>query len=138
MTGADDQAPSDGAPSATGDAVDRAELEQGPGHPRESDVLPAAPVAGIAEVLTAVAGLQETVLGIRDALSMAEVRLSNLEVAADAASKQIAFLPPQMRMLAARIEGLTTSISEPRFAAYTATTQANRPQNPVATFDTSR
>lgn len=117
MTAADDQAPSDGAPPATEDAVDRPELERGMGHPREGDVMPAASVAGITEVLTAVAGLQETVSGMRDALCAAEARLSNLEMATDVASRQIAFLPPQIRMLAAKIEGLTTSVSEPRLRA---------------------
>lgn len=116
MTGADDQAPRDGAPPAAEDAVDRSQREQRLDDPRERPT-PAASMPGAAEVLTAVAGLQETVSGMRDVLSSAEARVSKLEAAVDLASRQIAFLPPQLRMLAARIEGLTMSISEPRLRA---------------------
>jgi molecular chaperone GrpE (heat shock protein) len=44
-----------------------------------------------------------------------EARLENLETAMDTTAKQVAFLPPQVRQLSSKIEGLNTSISEPRY-----------------------
>ena len=44
-----------------------------------------------------------------------EARLGDLETAMATTAKQVAFLPPQVRQLSSKIEGLNTSISEPRY-----------------------
>src|SRR5580692_6428623 len=42
-------------------------------------------------------------------------RLESLETTTGATSNQIGYLPPQVRMLAGKIDGLTASISESRY-----------------------
>src|SRR5262245_43735230 len=42
-------------------------------------------------------------------------RLESLESTAGATSNQLGYLPPQLRMLAGKIDGLTASISESRY-----------------------
>jgi molecular chaperone GrpE (heat shock protein) len=117
MNGSHDVDPNPSTSPATDGEAGCAGAGQEPDAPRGGDVLPTAPPACAVDVLTVVAGLQETVREMRDVLSAAETRLSTLEAAADAAGKQIAFLPPQMRMLAAKIDGVATSVSEPRLRA---------------------
>jgi len=71
---------------------------------------------------------QENPLGIIEAiqagvgdtsgkLSAIMARLESLEATAGAIMNQINYLPPQVRMLAGKIDGLTASISESRYRA---------------------
>lgn len=54
---------------------------------------------------------------LREQLGAADERLGLLQQAVDNAARQIAFVPPQVRMLGGKIEGLATSLSEPRVRA---------------------
>src|SRR5262245_23600228 len=46
--------------------------------------------------------------------NLIQERLDALTAAVDAAAKQVAFLPPQVRSLGAKVEGLATSVSDSR------------------------
>lgn len=52
-----------------------------------------------------------------DRLLAIERRLASLEESAEETAKRVAFLPSQVRLLAGKIDGLATSISEPRYRA---------------------
>lgn len=51
---------------------------------------------------------------IEASLNDLRARTARLEESVEGASRQIGFLPPQVRQLGSRIDGLTASISEPR------------------------
>jgi molecular chaperone GrpE (heat shock protein) len=55
--------------------------------------------------------------GVQDTLAAVEARLAYLETNLDTTAKQISFLPPQMRLLGNKIEGVAASLSEPRYRA---------------------
>ncbi len=44
-----------------------------------------------------------------------QTRLGNLEAALDAIAKQVSFLPPQIRLLIGKVDGVATAISEPHY-----------------------
>ena len=54
---------------------------------------------------------------LSDRLVALQDRLASLEAAVESATRQIAFIPPQVRMLGNRIEGIATAITEPRYRA---------------------
>jgi molecular chaperone GrpE len=54
---------------------------------------------------------------VRGSLTAILERLEKLEEAAATTAKQVGYLPPQVRMLGNKVEGLATSISEPRYRA---------------------
>ena len=54
---------------------------------------------------------------VRELLVAILGRLEKLEEAAGTTAKQVGYLPPQVRILGSKVEGLTTSISEPRHRA---------------------
>jgi hypothetical protein len=52
---------------------------------------------------------------IGEGIASLQKRLDGIEESIGALSKQISYLPPQVRTLGGKVDGLTTSISEPRF-----------------------
>jgi hypothetical protein len=68
-------------------------------------------------VYAALAALHDDVRALRELLTATQVRLANLEDTVGTTAKQVSFLPPQVRMLGSKIDGLVTSISEPRYRA---------------------
>lgn len=62
-------------------------------------------------------GPRAEVEAVRELLGAILGRLEKLEDAAATTAKQVGYLPPQIRMLGSKVEGLTTSISEPRHRA---------------------
>ena len=71
----------------------------------------AAPEASALEKLSAdVCGLQEIILAM-------QARLTDIENALDTTAKQVSFLPPQVRSLGNKIDGVAVSLSEPRYRA---------------------
>lgn len=142
MSSTEDREEPDVVPLA--EAVAAAEL------PGEVDGDTAAPIATSAadsppasEFLPALVKLQEGVSELRDLLDATQTRLANLEAAMDGTAKQVAFLPPQVRLLAGKVDGLATTISEPRYRAvllgllgvYDLVDQVQRTLPPEATSD---
>lgn len=68
-------------------------------------------------VFEALVKLHKDVHDILDLLALAQDRLANLEVVMDTTAKQVGFLPPQVRMLGGKVDGLINSISEPKYRA---------------------
>lgn len=68
-------------------------------------------------VLRALAELREEVRGVREVCAQTQERLVNVETVAGETAKQVSFLPPQVRQLSGKVEGLNTSISESRYRA---------------------
>lgn len=101
------------------------ENEQVTTGPRE-ELGAAAPVAAVADLPDAFSPeefrntLQGIEMGVAEIRSQMEVlgdRVSEIEVGLGAAAKQVSFLPPQVRMLAGKVDGLATAISEPQYRA---------------------
>lgn len=61
--------------------------------------------------------LRDDVRRIEGICESVQSRLGSLETATTETSKQISFLPPQVRQLGAKVESLNSSISEPRYKA---------------------
>jgi molecular chaperone GrpE (heat shock protein) len=61
--------------------------------------------------------LREVSTEVRTQLKALEARLAAVEAAVGELGKQIGFVPQQVRMLAGKLDGLGTSISEPRYRA---------------------
>jgi hypothetical protein len=70
-----------------------------------------------ASLVGAVRELSRETRELRDTVSAMQTRIAAFEAAMDATAKQVSFLPPQMRMLGGKIDGLATAISEPRYRA---------------------
>lgn len=70
-----------------------------------------------ASLVGAVREMSRETRELRDAVAAMEARMAAFEAAMDATAKQVSFLPPQMRMLGGKIDGLATAISEPRYRA---------------------
>ncbi len=70
-----------------------------------------------ASLAGAVRELSRETRELRDAVAAMQARMAAFEAAVDATAKQVSFLPPQMRMLGGKIDGLATAISEPRYRA---------------------
>jgi molecular chaperone GrpE (heat shock protein) len=68
-------------------------------------------------VARAIDSLCEDVRRVQAVCDETLVRLASLETAVEATTKQVSFLPPQVRQLSGKVEGLTTSMSEPRYRA---------------------
>jgi molecular chaperone GrpE len=58
--------------------------------------------------------LAAVLVRIEEALADLRARTARLEEVVEGASRQIGFVPPQVRQLGSRIDGLVASISEPR------------------------
>ncbi len=61
--------------------------------------------------------LSTDVRGLQEILFTMQARLTDIETALDATAKQVAFLPPQVRLLGNKIDGAAVSLSEPRYRA---------------------
>ncbi len=61
--------------------------------------------------------LSREVRELRETVGAMQTRVAGFEAAMEATAKQVSFLPPQLRMLGGKIDGLATAISEPRYRA---------------------
>src|SRR5262245_30199185 len=102
-----DPKPADGAAPAECPGPDPAPLE----------VLPVPEPAAADKTLAALAELRAELRAVGDAVAAVQGRLAGLEAAVETVGKQVGFLPPQVRMLTGKIDGLATAVSEPRYRA---------------------
>lgn len=116
------------ASTGTSEPAPCAEQMAEPGGPQVADVTPLAaceatgsqerePVPAGPAVESALTRLEDASLGLRTLIEGLGKRLGAVEVAVGDLGKQIALVPPQVRMLAGKVEGVATSISEPRCRA---------------------
>lgn len=86
--------------------------------PEAPDAVAAEPVEAPDALLAgAVCELSRETRELRDAVAAMQAQMAAFEASLDATAKQVSFLPPQMRMLGGKIDGLATAISEPRYRA---------------------
>ena len=79
-----------------------------------ADVTDSFPPVELRNTLQAIAaGVAE----IRVDLGILSGRVAGIEAGLDSAAKQVSFLPPQVRMLVGKVDGLATAISEPQYRA---------------------
>ncbi|MGE0129084.1 MAG: nucleotide exchange factor GrpE [Blastocatellales bacterium] len=98
------------------DAVETAELiplDQS-GNDDQSATVETAPGSFLSD---AVWELNRETRELRETVAAMQTRMAGFEAAMDAMAKQVSFLPPQVRMLGGKIDGLGTAISEPRYRA---------------------
>jgi molecular chaperone GrpE (heat shock protein) len=79
--------------------------------------LPEAPIQlmAVEPETPALEKISADVCNLKEIILTMQARLSDVETALDAAAKQVAFLPPQMRLLGNKIDGAAVSLSEPRY-----------------------
>ncbi|MFQ6009267.1 MAG: nucleotide exchange factor GrpE [Candidatus Zixiibacteriota bacterium] len=100
----------DGEPQAAPPSEEVAEEQPEPTAVTVDSQFADAVLAELEKLHIEVGELRELFVGMQDCLA-------NIEKAMYTTANQVSFLPPQVRMLGGKIEGLTTSISEPRYRA---------------------
>ncbi len=85
--------------------------------PAPLEVLPVPEPAAAEKTHAALAELRAELRAVGDAVAAVQGRLAGLEATIEAVAKQVGFLPPQVRMLTGKIDGLATTVSEPRYRA---------------------
>lgn len=103
---------------------DDAELESAPGEVQPANELtePQAPVSEPAVEMPPdssrmLARLEADMRQVCESIEALQARLANLEAVADSTARQVSFLPPQLRSLSSKVEGIAFAIGESRYRA---------------------
>jgi hypothetical protein len=107
------EAPDGPNPPPASDAGNRVSAESGNAAAETAAPTPVAEAAGtaVADFLPSGDGIRE----IRDTLAAIRSRLDRLDNGLEATSRQFSLLPAQVRAMGAKIDGMATSIAEPRY-----------------------
>jgi hypothetical protein len=93
---------------------------------QSGELVATAPIEAVADVpdafspeefRNALRGIATGVAEIRGQLEVLGGRVAEIEAGLGSAAKQVSFLPPQVRMLVGKVDGLATAISEPQYRA---------------------
>lgn len=110
-------APTDDAVAA-GEVFESADLAPGPAREETPEPLgEAGDRPTDAEADQALTPAPDSLREISEHLDALQSRLDRLELAVEGISKQVSFLPAQLRLIGGKLDGLATSISESRYRA---------------------